>query len=219
MGLLLTQVQKEPLAPLIFVLEVDNLTKLKENLGKTLGSPNAIKYKCLPNLQIRLQPSTTAIQTYRTIIVTLDKKKRKFHTFQIKQESAFGVVMHMVTTPEDINDLGQKEFLTRNAFNIKSAFTKSPTRLFYADLEPEYNNKSNYTIIHTIISIKPPRKTTHIQIPYKCQQYDHTKTYCKHYVLYFECGKNHRTPECRIDSTSLFHLSIVRKHTLPTLNF
>jgi hypothetical protein len=106
-----------------------------------------------------------------------------YHTYQLKEERAYRVVLkylHHTTEIEDIRqDLLHHGHVARNIVNAHHRKTKEPLNLFFVDLEPAKINKDVYkvtTIQNKIIYIEPPR-TNKNYIPQcaRCQQYGHTR--------------------------------------------
>lgn len=71
--------------------------------------------------------------------------------------------------------------------------------MFYVDLEPAENNKEIYNLRflnNQVIKIEAPhRKFTIVQCT-RCQQYNHTKTYCTLPYACVKCGGAHDTKIC-----------------------
>jgi hypothetical protein len=105
--------------------------------------------KTLANNVIKI--SCTTPTNYRAIVKHFKEKNIYFHTYQLKEERAFRVVLkylHYTTDTDDIKrellDLGHT---VRNITNIRHRQTKDPLKMFYIDLEPASNNKEVYNII------------------------------------------------------------------------
>lgn len=61
------------------------------------------------------------------------------------------------------------------------------------------NNKDIFNIRHinnAIVSIEPPKKTDDLVQCYRCQQFGHTKSYCKKPFRCVKCGLDHSTTLC-----------------------
>lgn len=88
---------------------------------------------------------TSSVDSYRTIVKYIDEMLIKFHTFQLKQERAYRVVvtnLHFSTPKEsikrEIENLGHK---VRNIAKVKSRVTKNALSIFFVDPEPNNENK------------------------------------------------------------------------------
>lgn len=151
-----------PKPPPIFIPFVADVSKMIESFSKIIPSDD-FNYKSLRDGQIRLMIKN--IKSYRLIVTYLNNKKLKFHTYQVKQERSYRVVVKNLhhSTPigdikSDIEIYGHK---VRNITNLQSRITKVPLPIFYIDLEPATNNKSIYDIKYinnAIVNIEPPKK-------------------------------------------------------------
>jgi len=158
--------------------------------------------KSLANNVIKLNFTTT--ETYRNLIKYFKENNIFYHTYQLKEERAYRIVvkyLHHSTDTEEIRqkllDLGHN---VRSIVNAQHRITKEPLNLFIVDLEPADNNKDIYNITalqNKIIQIEPPRvnKNNIIQCA-RCQQYGHTKTYCNKPFVCVKCGGPHNSKEC-----------------------
>ena len=72
--------------------------------------------------------------------------------------------------------------------------------MFFLDLDPNPNNKQIYDlryINNAVVKIEPQRKINDIVQCHRCQQYGHTKAYCRKPFACVKCGLNHSTAECK----------------------
>jgi hypothetical protein len=192
---------KTPKPPPIYVYGVVDFKKMLDNFATAVPEET---YRCtsLPNDTIKI--STLAPETYRTLIRHLNQENIVHHTYQMRQDRAYRVVirnLHYSVPVEDIrDDLQSKGHKIRNIINIRHRISKEPLSLFYVDLEPQPNNKDIYNISsigNTIIKIEPPHKKTSIVQCTRCQLYGHTKTYCTRPFACVRCGGNHHTTQCQ----------------------
>ena len=147
-----------PKPPPIFIPDVADIKNMVENFLKVISSED-FTYKSLKDGQVRLM--LKSVDSYRKIVKHLDNKNIKFHTYQLKQERAFRVVvknLHFSTPIESIKDelenLGHK---VRNIANVKSRVTKNPLSIF-VDLEPSSDNKDVYKVkflFNAVVKIEP----------------------------------------------------------------
>lgn len=72
--------------------------------------------------------------------------------------------------------------------------------MFYIDIKPKDNNKEVYNITtldnNNIIKCEPPHSKRIIPQCTRCQNYGHTKTYCRKTFRCVKCAGNHETKEC-----------------------
>lgn len=195
-----TETKKEPKPPPIFIPSVSDVVPMVNAVG-SMVSKDLYTYKCLNQDKIKIIPAS--VEAYRKIVKGLSDLNINFHTYQLKQERAYRVVlknMHYSTPVEAIKgaveEVGHK---VRNIINVRNNVTKVPMSMFFIDLEPNYNNKTIYDVIYLLnakVKFEPPHKKKEIVQCKKCQQYGHTKTYCWNVVCCVKCGQNHDTTEC-----------------------
>lgn len=198
-----TNVNAEPKPPPIIIPDVSNIRTMIANISKVIN-PSEFTYKSFKDGQVRLMTKT--IGSYRTVVKHFDEKLIKYHTYQLKQERAYRIVvknLHFTTPIDDIKSCIENEgHKVRNIVNIKSRFTKVPLSMFFVDLEPSPSNKNIYdikSIYGAIIKIEPPMKTEDIVQCHRCQQFGHSKTYCRKVYRCVKCGLNHPTSQCTKD--------------------
>lgn len=189
-----------PKPPPIFIPNVVNIAKMINDISKIIRDTE-YNYKSLRDGQVRLNIKN--VDTYRKLIKYFDEKHFKYHTFQLKNERSFRAVikgLHHTTNISDIKamllSLGHQ---VRSVRNIVSRVTKNPLPMFFVDLDPQDNNKEIFDIRsfdNAIIQVEPPKKYDDIVQCFRCQDYGHTKSYCKREFRCVKCGANHPTKEC-----------------------
>jgi len=137
--------------------------------------------KALPNEMAKINVNTS--DSYQRLIKRLQDDKIVHHTYQIREERAYRVVLrnlyHSIPPYEfqaELKTLGHK---VRNVLNIRYRVTKEPLLLYFVDLEPQDNNKSIYDLqllCNMKIVVEAPRKKNHIVQCMRCQFYGHTKS-------------------------------------------
>jgi len=161
-----------------------------------------VSHKSLTNNIIKLACSTS--DTYRAIIKHCKEQNIYYHTYQLKEDRAFRLVikhLHHTTDLDDIkNELRILGHEVRNIINVTHRQTKEPLNIFFVDLEPAKNNKDIYEVMaiqNKIIHIEPPRSTKpHIPHCVRCQQYGHTRKYCNKPFNCVKCGGHHNSAPC-----------------------
>lgn len=193
----------EPKPPPIIMPDVSDIKTMTSNISKVINA-SEFTYKSFKDGQVRLM--TKSISSYRTIVKYLDEKQIRFHTYQLKQERAYRIVvknLHFTTPIDVIKDTIEKEgHKVRNIVNIKSRFTKEPLSMFFVDLEPGSNNKNVFNIryiYNAVIKIEPPKKVEDVVQCHRCQQFGHSKTYCRKIYRCVKCGLNHPSSQCTKD--------------------
>lgn len=71
--------------------------------------------------------------------------------------------------------------------------------MFFVDLDPNDNNKDIYnirSIENAIITIEPPKRFDDLVQCFRCQEFGHTKSYCRKPFRCVKCGLGHATTEC-----------------------
>lgn len=159
--------------------------------------------KSLTNNVVKLSCGTP--DTYRKMVRYFNEHNIYHHTYQLKQDRAYRVVikyLHHSTNTEDIkNELLKLGHKVRNIINAQHRITKEPLNLFFVDLEPAANNKDIYNLRglqNRVIEIEPPRTTKNRIIQcMRCQSYGHSKSYCNKPFVCVKCGGAHNTTTCK----------------------
>lgn len=120
--------KKVPIPPPIFIDGVKNITPLTELLDRVVKDEYVMK--TLYNDQVRLNPKSE--KSYSIIIKELSSKNTQFHTFQLKSEKSFRVVLRNMHPTTDQITLKQKiEELGHTVLNIPTQYSrkshKNPT--------------------------------------------------------------------------------------------
>lgn len=195
------QTTREPNPPPIFIYGVTDFNKMIDNLSQ-ITEEETYQCKALQNDTIKINTKNPDI--YRKLVRHLNSEKIVHHTYQMKQERAYRVVirnLHYSIPVENIKkEIENKGHTVRNILNIRHRVSKQPLMMFYVDLEPKPNNKEVYKIEflnHMKISIEPPhKKKVTIQCT-RCQSYGHSKSYCTRPYNCVKCGGGHNSQDCR----------------------
>lgn len=186
--------------PPIFIPGVGDITGMKNIIQEVLKTED-YTYKLLNNQQCKIMPATS--DAFRTVVKHLKNKNIMFHTYQMKEDRAFRVVLKYIhpstdvaMLQEEIENLGHK---VRQIYNAKHRVTKAPLSIFFVDLEQANNNKSIYEINrlnNCIVSFEPVRKKKEIVQCKNCLTYGHTKSYCTKQKRCMRCGEGHGIEDC-----------------------
>jgi len=167
-----------------------------------VAEPNTYRTIALANDTVNINANT--IDTYRSLTKHIKEENIVHHTYQIKTERAYRIVirhLHHSVLPEDIKGELQKEgHMVRNIMNIKHKQTKEPLSLFVEDLEPQANNKEIFNLqflSNTKITIEKPHKSQNIVQCQRCQAYGHSKTYCTKPYQCVKYGGQHDSKDCK----------------------
>jgi hypothetical protein len=146
-----TQINKEfstprdPKPPPIFVYGVTNYKDMIAHLS-TIIEEEQQHCKVISNATNKIHVATP--ESYRKLIKQLQEDKIIHHTYQMKQERAYRIVIrniHYSTPTAQITaELEKQGHKVRNMLNVKHRVTKEPLSLFFVDLEPKENNKDIY---------------------------------------------------------------------------
>jgi hypothetical protein len=188
-----------PKPPPIFVHDIVKIKGLTQQLELT--ARNGYVLKILHNNQVKIQPK--APEFYTAIIKFLADSKAAFHTFQMKQDRSYRVVlknMHPSADVEDIKaELMSKNHIVRNIHNIRDRVTKKPLPMFFVELAPNANNREIYDIefiLQCRIRFEPPHQKREVVQCLNCQMYGHTKRFCNHNPRCVKCAGDHSTSDC-----------------------
>lgn len=151
-----------PKPPPIFIYGVTDYNKMIRNLTDVTEIET---YQCTALQNNTIKINTKDPETYRKLVRHLNSNKIIHHTYQMKEDRAYRVVIrnihYTVPTEEIINELKKHGHTVRNILNIRHRVTKQPLMMFYVDLEPKENNKQIYDIQYLNnmkIVIEPPHK-------------------------------------------------------------
>lgn len=192
--------------PPIFIQNLTNYKLLVSQLTNKLGNTN---FTCLNRLT-ETKIITETSDDYRSTVKYLEEIKAQFHTYQLREERAFRVVIRNLhhSTPtdvikEELTKLGYKVRHVTNVVNHRrqadNTIAKVPLPLFYVDLEQDPTSQNIYTLeklYHTKVRVEKPFQKREIIQCSRCQKYGHTKGYCHYAPRCIKCGKEHSSYEC-----------------------
>lgn len=185
----------------MYIYKVENIQPLNTLLQQIAS--NEYILRILSKNEVKIQPSTE--KTYNIITKALQEKNTEFHTYKLKGERNFNVVLrglHPSTPVEDI-----KEFISAeghdvvNVCNIKDNRTKLPMPLFWVNLKPKSNNKEIYQLkrmLFTKVNFEPPKAKRSLPQCMNCQTYGHTDKFCHRTPRCVKCAGSHHTKDCTI---------------------
>lgn len=192
------EADKTPKPPPIYIPDVLDISKMIKCISKEVSDFN---YKSLRDNNIRLM--IKSVDSYRKIVKYFETNNISYHTYQLKQERAYRAVLKGLHHSTPVNDIKAEllalGFQVREIVNVRSRVTKMPLPLFFVDLDPNPNNKEIFNlkyISNAIVSVEPPKKIDDLVQCHRCQQFGHTKSYCKRPFKCVKCGLDHATPEC-----------------------
>lgn len=201
-----TKIKSDPKPPPIFIPDVGNVQAMIRAF-ESVVSTDEFCYRCVNRNSVKILPKSADV--YRKLVRKLNEGNVSFHTYQLKQDRAYRVVLKNMHYSVDVNDikenLSQMGHTVRNITNVLHSYSKKPLSMFFIDLEPRSNNKDIFNIqylLHAKIIFEPPHTKREIVQCKRCQQYGHTKGYCRHPFRCVKCGKDHDTTKCTKDKSS-----------------
>ena len=193
-----TQTPPPPPAP-IFIDDVIDIQSMTKTTQKEIGKD---EYKLkISNNSVKALPANP--DAYRKLTKLLKTLNANFHTYQLKQERPFRVVLrnihHSVDLDElkfELQNLGHE---VTNISNIKHRISKNPLSLFFIDIKQKENNKEIYNVnrlMNSIVKFEPPLVKKEIVQCKRCQRNGHTQKYCNHNFRCVKCAGSHPTDQC-----------------------
>ena len=145
---------------------------------------------------------------YREMLKYLTEKNKNFYTYQLKSSKGLKVVLKGIDSCVDPSEI--KDALGELGYNIKSVVNifnkqKIPQPMFKVELEPDNRKiKKNEThpiyslkyLIHRRITVEEPHKRSGPVQCMNCQEFGHTKSYCKLRAVCVACGDFHPSSQC-----------------------
>ena len=194
------QAPRSPPPPPIFVIDVIDIQTITKSLERDISKED---YNLkIANNQVKILPTNP--EAYRKLTKTLRALNANFHTYQLKEERPFRVVLRNIHHSADIDELkielSKLGHEVTNVSNIRHRVTKDPLSLFFIDLKQKPNNKEIYNIsrlMNAIVKFEPPQTKKEIVQCKRCQRYGHTQKYCNHTFRCVKCAGTHPTDQCR----------------------
>lgn len=147
-------------------------------------------------------------KNYRKIVSEFESQNKSFYTYQLKSAKGLLVVVKGVDSsvdPEEVKSgLEASGFKVKNVTNIKNR-ERVPQPIFRVELQPgDTKLKKNEThpiynlkyLLHRRVTVEEPHKRVGPIQCLNCQEYGHTKAYCKLPTVCVVCGELHGTVNC-----------------------
>ena len=167
------QAQRSPPPPPIFLNDVIDIQTMIKSLERDISKED---YNLkITNNQVKILPRNP--EAYRKLTKTLRALNANFHTYQLKEERPFWVVLRNIHHSADIDEL--KIELSKlghdviNVSNIRHRVSKDPLSLFFIDLKQKPKNKEIYNIsrlMNAIVKFEPPQIKKEIVQCKRCQR-------------------------------------------------
>lgn len=187
------------------------IKQLKESIGENNFYLADLKRGQLYETKIQ----TTKEMFYCKVVDLLEKQNKHFYTYQLKSAKGLKVIIkgidHQVD-PNDIKaDLEEAGFEIKNIVNVRNR-NKIPQPMFKIELTPEASKvpkgkvhpiyNVQYILYRRVTIEEPHKHNTPVQCQ-NCQEYGHTKMYCKLSSICVACGGLHSTTECTKDKNDV----------------
>ncbi|GAB0087437.1 uncharacterized protein DMENIID0001_017390 [Sergentomyia squamirostris] len=190
---------KQPPPPPIFVHNVEQIQPLYTLLDEM--APNDYILKPFVNNQVKIQLKT--IDLYRSVLKALQEKGTQLHSYQIKSERTFRVVLRNLHHSTDLTELkkqlAEKGHTVVNIHNVKHRISKQPLPIFYVNLTPNSNNSEIYkitTLVNCVVKFEAPHTKKVVPQCTRCQSFLHTKAFCCKLPRCVKCPGSHMTSDC-----------------------
>ena len=194
--------QRSPPPPSIFVNDVIDIQTMIKSLERDISKED---YNLkITNNQVKILPTNP--EAYRKLTKILRALNANFHTYQLKEERPFRVVLRNIHHSADIDELkielsklGHEVINVsniRSRGNIRHRVTKDPSSLCFIDLKQKPSNKEIYNtsrLMNAIVKFEPPQIKKEIVQCKRCQRYGHTQKYCNHTFRCIKCAGTHPT--------------------------
>lgn len=188
-----------PKPPPIFIHQVGDIKPVQNELKDLIGDNFVLTTMNGQQLKILLPTK----EEYKKVTTMLTDKNTEFHSFQIKEEKAFRVVLRGIrpsTENDDIKtEIEELGYTVKNISVIRNARTKEAMPLFNIDFKQQQNNKSIYNVkrlLHSVVTFEPPKPKREIVQCTRCQRFGHTKSYCHLTPRCVKCISIHATGDC-----------------------
>lgn len=200
--------KKEQKPPPIYVREQNN-NELLKNLASLIGSDN---FHVVPLRKGDVHETKVQVYTennFRKVTKELDEKNKNYYTYQLKSAKGLTVVIKGIECSVPTSEI--KEAIQAAGYEVKSIQNvinknKIPQPLFRVEIAfDKYALKKNEThpiysmrhLLHRKITVEQPHKRKDPIQCQNCQEYGHSKSYCKLPAVCVICGDLHKTLECK----------------------
>ena len=198
---------KQHKPPALFLRE-QNSNILVNSLTATVGKDNFFVESLRRGNVLETKIQTFTENNYRKIASYLDLEKKSYYTHQLKSSKGLSVVLKGIESNVPIceitNAIEKEGYKVMSVHNIKNK-EKIPQPLFRVEItfessklkrnepHPIYNLRY---LLHRRITVEEPRKRKDPPQCLNCQEFGHTKSYCKLPAVCVICGDVHKTSEC-----------------------
>ena len=187
----------------LYIYNVGNINTLHSSL-RNAGVDKFVHRSFESYVKINIE----SVEGYRKAVQFLEANKAEFHTYQIKSDRAFRVVIrglhHSADTGIVMEELKKHGFEPLQMMPALHPITKVPMPLFFLDLKTNPKNAEIYQLTRlydAIIKIEPPKPKKNIIQCTRCQQFNHTRNYCHRTPKCVKCDGSHPSEKCSKSNT------------------
>ncbi|GBP96766.1 Nucleic-acid-binding protein from transposon X-element [Eumeta japonica] len=183
--------------------------ELVKRLTQTVGKDNfyVASLKKGNVLETKIQVNTET--NYRKLVKSLDLEKKSYYTYQLKSAKGLVVVVKGIDSSVPLADI--KDALELEGYEVKSVFNilnknKVPQPMFKIEIAINYSQMRKKGEVHPIYNLKYLlNRRVVVEEPIKrkgppqcqnCQEFGHTKTFCKLPSVCVKCGDIHKSLDC-----------------------
>lgn len=184
--------------PPIYINNINNINTFISDMS-TL---NITKYRH-HTIGQKLKVNFEAVVDFRKAVNYLQHSKAEFHTYQLKSEKNFRVVVRGLHPSCDtevmMNELKGMGYEPTQMLPVLHPQTRQPLPLFFLDLKPNPKNPTIYALgrlYNAHVKVEPPKPKKSLAQCSKCQGYGHTKNYCHQAPRCVKCEADHPTEKC-----------------------
>ena len=151
--------------------------------------------------RVKMQAST--IECFAEIVKQLEEKKTELYTYKPKSERYFKLIFKNMHPNFDLTEISDALFelghVVKNIWNIKQRQTQKPLPMFVIEIESNPSNKEIYkvsSLLRSRVVFEPPRPVRQVPQCGNCQQYGHTKSYCRRCPKCIKCAGDYYSKNC-----------------------
>lgn len=181
------------------------VSMLTQALGKENFYVTSLKKGNVLETKIQVNSETV----YRKLVNCLDSEKRSYYTYQLKSAKGLIVVIKGIDSAVPVNDL--QDALEKEGYEVKSIHNilnrnKIPQPMFRVEItfnssqiktkgEPHPIYGLRYLLNRRIVVEEPIKRKGPPQCQ-NCQEFGHTKSFCKLPSVCVRCGDIHKSLDC-----------------------
>lgn len=181
------------------------VTKLTQIVGKDNFYVVSLRKGNIQETKIQAKDE----KIFRAIVNKFDTEKKNYYTYQLKSAKGLNVIIKGIDSTVPISDI--KNALQSEGYEVKSIHNilnknKIPQPLFRVEIEFNSNNIRKKGDNHPIYGLRYLlNRRIYVEEPIKrkgppqcqnCQEFGHTKSFCKLPAVCVRCGDVHRSSEC-----------------------